>query len=175
MKNKKKICEKSGVVDNSIGKVVKGSDWRICFKAAADKFEKVSVGSYLYIRIPSLTESKIKCKVVDINKSGDEVYVVLQSNVVTGDILSQRSCEIEVIIASYDGLRVDKNALRKIDGENGVFVKSNGILRYRKVDLLYIGSTFAVIKYDPVDKSRVQAYDEVIVKGSDLYDGKVIA
>ncbi len=173
--NIKNVCEKSSVVDNSIGKVVKGSDWRICFKSSADKFEKVSVGTTLYIRIPSLTESKIKCKVVSLKKNGDDVYVVLESNVVTGDILSQRSCEIEVIIASYDGLRIDKNALRKIDGENGVFVKSNGILRYRKVDLLYIGSTFAVIKYDSIDKSRVQAYDEVIVRGSDLYDGKVIS
>ena len=155
--------------------MVKGSDWRICFKSSADKFEKVSVGATLYIRIPSLTESKIKCKVVSLKKNGEEVYVVLESNVVTGDILSQRSCEIEIIIASYDGLRIDKNALRKIDGENGVFVKSNGILRYRKVDLLYIGSTFAVIKYDSIDKSRVQVYDEVVVRGSDLYDGKVIS
>ena len=173
--NIKSICENSSVVSNSIGKVVKGSDWRLCFKSSADKFEKTPVGSTLYIRRPSLTDSKIKCTVIEIKEEGNDVYVVLQSNVVTGDILSQRVCEIEVIIDSYNGLRVDKNAIRKIDGVEGVFVKSNGILRYRKVDILYIGSTYAVIKYDLVDKSRVQAYDEVVVKGSDLYDGKVIS
>ncbi len=173
--NIKSICEKTSTVSNSIGKVVKGSDWRICFKSSADKFEKVSVGSTLYIRIPSLTDSKIKCTVVELKEEGKDIYIVLQSNVVTGDILSQRMCEIEVIINSYDGLRIDKNAIRKIDGVEGVFVKSNGILRYRKVDILYMGSTYAVIKYDSIDKSSVQAYDEVVIKGSGLYDGKVIS
>lgn len=171
----KSICENTSSVTNSIGKVVKGSDWRICFKSSADKFEKTTVGSTLYIRIPSLTDSKIKCTVVELKEEGKDVYIVLQSNVVTGDILSQRVCEIEVIIDSYSGLRIDKNAIRKFDGVEGVFVKSNGILKYREIDILYIGSTYAVIKYDSVDKSKVQAYDEVVIKGSDLYNRKVVS
>ncbi len=173
--NIKSVCENSSPVTNSIGKVVKGSDWRICFKSSADKFEKTTVGSVLYIRIPSLTDSKIKCTVVDLKQEGNDIYIVLQSNVVTGDILSQRVCEIEVIIDSYSGLRVDKNAIRKIDGVDGVFVKSNGILKYREVEILYIGSTYAVIKYDPINQSGVQAYDEVVIKGSDLYNRKVVS
>lgn len=168
-------CKKTESISNAIGKVVKGSDWRVCFKSRADKFETVEEGDTLYIRVPSLTNSKIKCTVTSLVNNGEDVYVVLQSNFVTGDLLSQRSCEIEVIIDSYDGLRVDKNSLRKIDGKNGVFVKSNGILRYREVKLLYIGSSYAVIEYNPITKSAVQAYDEVVISGSDLYDGKVIS
>ena len=168
-------CKKTTILENAIGKVVKGSDWRVCFKSDADKFETVEKGDTLYIRVPSLTNSKIKCTVKSLVKQGDDVYIVLQSNFVTGDLLSQRSCEIEVIIDSYDGLRIDKNALRKIDGKDGVFVKSNGILRYREVELLYIGKAYAVIKYDPIKNTCVQAYDEVVISGSDLYDGKVIS
>ncbi len=168
-------CNNTQTLSNAIGKVVKGSDWRVCFKSRADKFETVENGDTLYIRVPSLTNSKIKCTVTSLVNDGEDVYVVLQSNFVTGDLLSQRSCEIEVIIDSYDGLRVDKNSLRKIDGKNGVFVKSNGILRYREVNLLYIGASYAVIEYDPVKKTAVQAYDEVVISGSDLYDGKVIS
>lgn len=171
----KNMCKKASLVNNAIGKVVVGSDWRICFKSSADKFEKTNVGSIIYIRIPSLTESKIKCQVVGINKKDDDAYIVLQSNVVSGDILSQRSSEIEIIIDSYSGLRIDKSALRKIGGKDGVFVKSNGILKYRTVDVLYIGKTYAVINYDPIDKTKVQSYDEVVVKGANLYDGKVVS
>ena len=168
-------CKKAAPVDNAIGKVVVGSDWRICFKSSADKFEKKGIGSVVYIRIPSLTESKIKCNVVGINKNGDDAYIVLQSNVVSGDILSQRSSEIEIVIDSYSGLRVDKSALRKLEGKDGVFVKSNSVLKYREVDVLYIGKTYAVIEYNPNDKTKVQSYDEVVVKGANLYDGKVVS
>ena len=76
----------------------------------------------------------------------------------------QRSCEIDVIIDSYRGLRVDKNAIRKVDGKEGVYVRNNGILKYREVDILYIGSTFAVVKYDALNTSGLQAYDEVVIK-----------
>ena len=48
-------------------------------------------------------------------------------------------------------------------------------MKYREVDILYIGSTFAVVKYDALNTSGLQAYDEVVIKGSDLYDGKVVA
>ena len=56
-----------------------------------------------------------------------------------------------------------------------MFVKSNGILRYREVEILYFSNSFVVVKYDPINSSGVQVYDEVIIRGSDLYDGKVIS
>ena len=48
-------------------------------------------------------------------------------------------------------------------------------MKFRKVNILYIGSTYAVVEYDVIDTSGLQAYDEVVVKGSNLYDGKVVA
>lgn len=174
-RNIQNICEETDVNTSGIGKVVEGSDWMVCFKSKSSKFEKTEVNDVLYIRIPSVTDSKIKCSVAQMHTDGDDIYVVLKSNVVTGDLLSERVCEIDIIIDSHTGLRVDKNALRKIDGENGVFVKTNGILKYRKVEILYIASTYAVIKYDAINSSGVQVYDEVVVKGHDLYDGKVVS
>jgi len=173
--NIKNICNGEQTMPNGIGKVVNGSEWRVCFKADSTKFDKIEKGDSINIRIPSVTDSVIKCSVIELFEENYEVYVVLQSNMVTGHLLSQRVCEIDIIIDSHKGLRVDKNALRKIDGVEGVFVKSNGILKYREVDVLYIGSTYAVIKYNILDKSSVQVYDEIVVKGSDLYDKKVIS
>lgn len=169
------INEQTDFSSNYIGKLVSGSQWRVCFKTDSDKFDKIKVGSTVNIRIPSVTDTKIKCTVLDIKSVDGFTYVVLESNVISGDILLQRSCEIDVIIDSYRGLRVDKNAIRKVDGKEGVYVRNNGILKYREVDILYIGSTFAVVKYDALNTSGLQAYDEVVIIGSDLYDGKVVA
>ena len=158
-----------------IGKLVSGSQWRVCFSSDSDKLSRVSPGSTLYIRIPSVTDAKIKCSVVSSANEGGVNYVVLESNMVTGDILSQRECEIEVVVNTYNGLRVGKNAIRKVDGKEGVYAMYNGIIRYRQVEVLYIGSTYAVVAYNPTSGSSLQVYDEVVVKGSDLYDGKVIS
>ncbi len=167
-------CESSGTVpQGTIGKLVDGSTWRACFKSDSPKFERLSAGDAVYIRMPSVTDAKIKCEISQIFSDGQFTYVVLQSNMVSGDILSQRCCEIDVITATYRGLRVDKNALRKLDGEDGVYVERNGLIKYCKVEVIYIGSTYAVVKYDPL--SGLQAFDEVVIKGVNLYDGKVVS
>lgn len=168
------ICEQQQTVSEDIGRVVKGSDWRVCFEAPASKFEKVKKGSTLYVRLPFVTESKIKCEVVSINFENDKAYVALESNMVSGDLLSQRIASIDIIVDSYSGLKIDKNAIRKIDGQDGVFIKSNGIVKYKKINILHIASEYAIIEYDNISGKSVKAFDEVIVKGSDLYDGKVI-
>lgn len=175
MSIEEKCSQNTSYTENYIGKLVKGSVWRVCFKTDSEKFENIDIGSVLYIRIPSVTDDKIKCTVTSISNDSDYTYVVIESNVISGDILSQRSCQIDVVIDTYRGLRVDKNALRKIEDNEGVYIRSNGILKFRKVNILYIGSTYAVVEYDVIDTSGLQAYDEVVVKGSNLYDGKVVA
>lgn len=175
MSIEEKCSQNTSYAENYIGKLVKGSVWRVCFKTDSEKFENTDIGSVLYIRIPSVTDDKIKCAVTSISNDSDYTYVVIESNVISGDILSQRSCQIDVVIDTYRGLRVDKNALRKIEDNEGVYIRSNGILKFRKVNILYIGSTYAVVEYDVIDTSGLQAYDEVVVKGSNLYDGKVVA
>lgn len=167
-------CSDATDSSSAIGKVVKGSEWRVCFKSSKSKFEKVDVGDTLYIRIPSVTDSKIKCSVVEMFQKDDDVYIVLESNMVSGDLLSQRVCEVDIIIDSYNGLRIDKNAIRKVDGQDGVFVNVSGIINYKKVKILYIGSTFAVVEYDTVNENSLQAFDEVVIKGTNIYDGKVV-
>ena len=168
------ICSDEQIVPDEIGRVVKGSDWRVCFEAPATKFEKVKKGSTLYVRLPFVTESKIKCNVVSINFENDKAYVALESNMVSGDLLSQRVASIDIIVDSYSGLKIDKNAIRKIDGQDGVFINSNGIVKYKKINILHIASEYAIIEYDNIGGKSVKAFDEVIIKGSDLYDGKVI-
>ena len=175
MSIEEKCSQNTSYTENYIGKLVKGSVWRVCFKTDSEKFENTDIGSVLYIRMPSVTDDKIKCTVTSISNDSDYTYVVIESNVISGDILSQRSCQIDVVIDTYRGLRVDKNALRKIEDNEGVYIRSNGILKFRKVNILYIGSTYAVVEYDVIDTSGLQAYDEVVVKGSNLYDGKVVA
>ena len=170
-----KCTQNTAYTENYIGKLVSGSIWRVCFKTESEKFDKTDAGSTLYIRIPSVTDDKIKCTVSSISKDGNYTYVVLESNVISGDILAQRSCQIDVVIDTYSGLRVDKNAIRKVEDVEGVYIRSNGILKYRKVNILYISSTYVVVEYDVLDTSGLQAYDEVVVKGSNLYEGKVVA
>ena len=75
-----------------------------------------------------------------------------------------------IITKTYSGIRVDKNSVRLLDGQSGVYVKVGQIVRFKKADVLYMGSSYALL--DP--NGKVSNFDEVIVSGKNLYDGKAL-
>ncbi len=66
-------------------------------------------------------------------------------------------------------------ALRKVDGEDGVFVKVGLLLRYKKVNVLFNDGDHAIIEYKEVDETGIRVHDQVVYKGSKLYDGKAVS
>ena len=81
--------------------------------------------------------------------------------------------EVEIIKGNYEGLKVPASALRVIEEDTGVFVNTDGVARFRKVDVLYRDDEMAI-----VDKSEetgyLKIYDPVIVEGKDIEPGKLI-
>jgi hypothetical protein len=77
-------------------------------------------------------------------------------------------------LRTHRGLRVNQAALRVVDGVTGVYVVSGITAKFRPVDILYSDTDFAICAYDAANTNSLVQYDEVIVRGGDLYDGKII-
>ena len=45
---------------------------------------------------------------------------------------------------------------------------------FKPINILYSDESFTVCKYEPDTSGTLRIYDEVITKGSNLYDGKVV-
>lgn len=80
------------------------------------------------------------------------------------------------------GIRVSSSAVRVLDGEKGVYVQRGNVARFRKLNIVYSDQTYVISATasrdgDPIvdDPSEyLKQYDEVILEGKDLYDGKII-
>ena len=46
-------------------------------------------------------------------------------------------------------------------------------IEFREIEILYSDDDYAVVKYEPEKKDGIRLYDQIIVEGKDLYDGKV--
>jgi hypothetical protein len=94
-----------------------------------------------------------------------------------------RETTAELILESYTGLRVPKNALR-IDGDQrtGVFCRIGRQAWFKPVELLYQGEDYCLVTPGEIEAARESDYilytlragDEVIVSAHDLYNGKVL-
>jgi putative membrane fusion protein len=158
----------------NLGKVVRDSNWYVAIKVKTDKIARLEIKDTVYIRIPSFGEDRIKCTVADIRKNGKDCILVLSSSIIGENILMLRKEEIQLIVETHSGIQIRQSALRKVDGEEGVFVKVGLLLKYKKVKVLYNNGTNVIVEYDAAANSGLRIYDQVVYKGSNLYSGKAV-
>ncbi len=168
------LCENAATETDQIGKMVYGNGWTVVLNVPTNKVDLLQVKDTVYIHIPSFGTERIKCTVVDIRKDGDQCVLVLSSSVIIDNILALRSEEVCLILKTYSGIQVRQSALRKVDGEDGVFVKVGLLLRYKKVTVLTSDGVNALVEYNAADNSGLRIYDQVVYKGSNLHDGKAV-
>ena len=157
--------------EENVGKIVSDYNWNYYFVVPTASVKNYKVGQSMYFRFPSVTEDRISGEIVSLKAEGDNTLVGVRCTAVHSEFLAVRTLEGVAISKTYEGIRVDKNSVRLIDGKSGVYVKVGQIVKFKKADVLYMGSSYALL--DP--KGNVVNFDEVIVGGKNLYDGKAIS
>ena len=158
-------------------KIITDYQWYIAAELSAAQAAAFSEGTSLILKLEEALLSKIPATVYRINKSSDEdrAVVVFSCSTMNGRLAQIRFPHVKILTAAYSGLRVNSLALRTVDNELGVFVVSGLAVKFCPVTVLVTSGGYSVC--EPVDgtaKGILRAYDELIVEGKELYDGKVI-
>ncbi len=161
---------------NAVGKVISGNEWYIAAVLENKDIKQMSLGDEIKIYIPTMTSNELLCSVafMNVDYAAEKTMVAFKCNRMETDLSDIRIESIEVCVNTYQGLRVKSSAVRIIEGVTGVYVISGINADFKTVELLYSDSVFAVCKVNSDSSSGLKIYDEVIVDGSDLYDGKTV-
>lgn len=164
------------VPDGAIGKVVTDFTWYFLCIVDSNRTGTLEVGDTITVNLPFSAVNSVKATVYAINENtGDKSAIVLSCNLMNSDISSLRHETAELVIDSYTGLRVPATAIRvNDDGEKGVFVQNGNIIEFRKLNIVYTADDYVLSSADSNDDSFVRLYDNIVTKGKDLYDGKIV-
>ena len=91
-----------------------------------------------------------------------------------GELSSIREGEITIVNKTYKGLRLSKKDLRVVDGVTGVYTVSGLKLKFVPVNVIYSTEDFIICEQKRSEDTVLRLYDEVVVKGKGLYDGKIV-
>ena len=110
------------------------------------------------------------------NNDYDEAVLVLHSNRVSAETVNLRFADIRLDFRQHEGIRVNAEALRFVDGERGVFTLVNNVVRFKRIDPIYEEPGFLLSRppFDPHDDFTLRKYDQIIIRGVDLEDGRVL-
>ena len=162
--------------DSTAVKIVKDHNWYYAVTVSEEHAKSLKAGSKATLQFPTQKESvPATVQSVDFDETSGLYKVVFLGDTINDFLLSTRVQSAEVLVSSYQGLKVPKEAIRFKDDEMGVYIKTMNKVYFRKLDKLYETDDFVISRtyYDSRD-GYLELYDDVIVKGKDLYDQKPV-
>ncbi|MEE1353758.1 MAG: HlyD family efflux transporter periplasmic adaptor subunit [Acutalibacteraceae bacterium] len=178
VKDIKKIMKEDPkpVPEDVIGKITNDFDWYLLCVVPVSQGSGLTVGDSVTVSLPHSAVSSVEAKVAAVNRDGksNQLAVILSSNRMNSSISHLRKEEAELIMNSYTGLRVNVKAITaNSKGVKGVYIKQGNIARFRRLDVVYSTEKY-VISRPHETGNYVALYDNVIIGGKGLYDGKIV-
>ena len=90
------------------------------------------------------------------------------------ELASMRSGPMTVVKKQYSGLKVSRKALRVVDSVRGVYVLTGMQVKFVPVEILYSNDEYIICEKQNETDGALKLYDMVVVKGKNLYDGKIV-
>lgn len=163
--------------ENVIGKIVSDEGWYFAVNVSVSEASKYKVDDELTVKMKIKNNSQIAAKVkqINISSSSGKAVILLSCAEMNNELAGIRTAEVNIISKEYKGLKLSRSALKVVKGQSGVYVVSGMALKFVKVDVIYSTDDFIVCKQENTDdKTVLRLYDEVVVKGKNLYEGKII-
>ena len=117
-------------------------------------------------------DANIDC--ISEEKDGRVTVVISCMQFVEG-IYSARNVNADIIRKSYSGFKIPLSAIRvREDGTSGVYIVKDSVAEFRNIQVLHQSDNYAIAKEDNKLENGLLLYDEVVISGSDIKDGKII-
>lgn len=158
-----------------VGKIVSDYEWYLAAPISLDESLKFKEGDLMTLLtgFESIPELPVTVSHINKGKEGDSAVVVFSCNYVNGDLATMRQKDMTVVLENYRGLQVNSKAIRFVDGQKGVYVLTGSTINFVPVNVLYSTDSYCICE-EQTTGVRIKLYDEIVVKGKNLYDGKVV-
>lgn len=173
----KLLSHKPSAGSEGIGKVVGDYEWYLACVVPLEEASEIKMGALMEVRMPFVSSDVNTMQVIAINKDpSGKAAIVLKCTNMNRELSTVRVEQIELRLKRYEGMRIPDHAIYFNDArEQGVYVQVGNVLQFRRIRVLYHDTREEFTVCEIVDeKGYVQLYDKMVVKGEELYDGKLV-
>ncbi len=188
-------------VSGTVGKICDDYVWYLACIVPADKvvnFRQTESGGQVSVQFPFVSDVSVPAGVAAVNRKdrNSEAAVILECKDMNQEIAGIRCETAQIATQQYTGIRVSQKAVhfaslkKTVSGPSGkktsekkdvqgVYVMHGGQIEFRQIVPEFSTDNYVVCDPSPdlntlYTKDTVKLSDEVVVEGTDLYDGKVV-
>mgnify|MGYP000181172450 FL=1 len=176
--------KKPGDVSGQMGKIVGSYKWYLVTVMDSKYSLLMSEGEKMKINMPYYGFKNVEVVVEKISTTqNDKVAVAFSCNMMNETYANMRTEDIELVFKEYTGYKINSSAIRREKDEKGkevdvVYILRGDIMNARVIDIIYDAGDYVIVSEESKatsDYRPIKRYDEVIVKGRNLSDGKSIS
>nr|WP_297172435.1 HlyD family efflux transporter periplasmic adaptor subunit [uncultured Agathobaculum sp.] len=183
----RRLIQNPTYLDNrqTIGKIVEGFTWYLVSEIPDEQAQRLQEGQNLRVQFTQASfETTVSVYSVIREHRSDTALLILEGTEFNSEIVSMRQQPIEIILATYSGLRVPKEAVRMTsytdsDGntvqQQGVYILSGAVQKFKIIsDPLYETEDFYVVEQSSTNVEMLVEQDQIIVHGRNLQNNMVV-
>ena len=172
-KPKTKVVTKVDKGD-AVGKLVDNYKWVLAAEIPFNQSELINIGDEIYMRFSDSDEEPVKGVVENMSEEDSgKVIIRIRSNKYSKTVYRTYKSQVQLIKHTYSGIKVPQEALRIVDGKKGVYVLRGDLAKFVVVDIKYSDDEWVIVS-ESEKSGALKMYDEVILKGRNLYNEKVV-
>ncbi len=159
-----------------IGKIVSDYEWYIAAQVSINDSMNYKEGDRLKIltTVKSSPTLSVTVKKINISEKKSQAVIVFACSEMNSELASMRSGPMTVVKSEYSGLKVPSKALRVVDSVRGVYVLNGMQVEFLPVEIIYSTENYIICEKQNDNEKALKLYDRVVVKGKNLYDGKIV-
>lgn len=164
------------ISNSQVGKIVSGYTWYIAAKVDISESLKYKVGDKLTLKttIKSTPELNVKLEKINTSENTDTAVMIFSCQQMNSELASMRKGAMTIINSTYSGLRIPTKSLRVQEEKTGVYIRSGMMVKFVEVKVIYRTDEYIICEQEISNDQVLRLYDDVVVKGKRLYDGKII-
>lgn len=180
----RELTETKPIVSNQAwGKMIQGFTWYLVAEISGEDAERFSVGQSLRVNFTQASlEAPVSVYSIVKDRNSEDALLVLAGTEFNSEMVSMRQQPVEIIIATYTGLKIPKEAVyvqetTTDDGvtrQDGVFILSGSFQKFKVIKKLYETEDFYVVEQSATNSDMLVEQDQIIVSGKNLQNNMVV-
>lgn len=172
----------------SAGKLISDYEWYFyCLVDDADADRFVNENGEVEVEVDfdytGLTEIPATVVSVTRDPEGGKAKVVLLCDYINAETVNLRVETAQISFARYEGVCIPQSAVHIVTDEEGtqrrgVYIKYGNVVEFKQIDPIFENEEYVIVpaktKIGTDENNEVLLYDEIIISGKDLYEGKLL-
>lgn len=154
--------------DQPVCKIVSNVEWYAAMLVEETKASEMKVGQAVYIKLGD-ENREYNATISYISPASAKKCVVGITVTEYSDYsMKNRKSKITLITNKYSGIKIPIKAVRVNNGEQGVYTITEGLMKFKKADIIYKDDKYAIAKENNGDIGSVLLYDEVVIDAKEV-------